>query len=141
MWGTGSNKMISICCTICEVQIACKFIDMLKIYCFARKNECTGSLLALHANNWLYGRIFHNSRIFLQNINLSDRIRFKTAQYCRFVSKFCQVELAYRCIEMLNKRKHAEQEVVGIELVTDVPPNHAARLLSTVTCQELEKVA
>ena len=31
----------------------------------------------------------HNNRIFLQNINISDRIRFKTAQYCRFVSKFC----------------------------------------------------
>ena len=61
---------------------------MLKIDCFARKNECTRVLLALHANNWLYGRIFHNSRIFLQNINISDQNRFKTAQYCRFVSKF-----------------------------------------------------
>ena len=29
-----------------------------------------------------------NSRISLQNINICDRIRFKTAQYCRFVSKF-----------------------------------------------------
>ena len=68
-----------------------KVYRKLKINCFARKNECTGVLLALHANNWLYGRIFHNSRIFLQNINISDRIRFKrikTAQYCRFVSKF-----------------------------------------------------
>ena len=70
-------------CTIC------KAIDMLKIDCFARKNQFTGALLAFHANIWLYGRIFHNSRIFLQNINISDRIRFKTAQYCWFVSKFC----------------------------------------------------
>ena len=69
-------------------KIACKFIGMLKIDCFARKNECTDALPALHTNNWLNGRIFHNSRIFLQNINIGDRIRFKTAQYCRFVSKF-----------------------------------------------------
>ena len=27
----------------------------------------------MHANIWLYGRMFHNSRIFLQNINISDR--------------------------------------------------------------------
>ena len=59
-----------------------KLIDMLKIDCFARKNQFTGALLALHAKNCLHGRIFHNSRIFLQNINISDRIRFKTAQYC-----------------------------------------------------------
>ena len=62
---------------------------MLKIDCFARKDQFTGALLAFHANIWLYGRIFHNSRIFLQNINIRDRIRFKTAQYCRSVSKFC----------------------------------------------------
>ena len=66
-----------------------KFIDMLKIDCFARKIQFTLALLALHANIWFYGRIFHNSRISLQNINISDRTRFKTAQYCRFVTKFC----------------------------------------------------
>ena len=65
-----------------------KFIDMLKIDCFTRKNECTGALLDLHAYHWLDGRIFHNSRIFLQNINISDRICLKTAQYFRFASKF-----------------------------------------------------
>ena len=107
MWWTGSNKMTSICCTICEEaqsSVYCtlwqyvrrkvhnmrgaNFIHMLKIYCFARKNECTGALLAMHANNWLRGGIFHNSRIFLQNISIGDRIHFKTAQYCWFVSKF-----------------------------------------------------
>ena len=68
--------MTSICCTIFEMQIACKFIDMLKIDhmlkidCFAKKNECTEALLALHTNNCLNGRIFHNSRMFLQNINI-----------------------------------------------------------------------
>ena len=166
---------------------------MLKIDRFARKNECTGALLALHANKWLYGAIFHNSRIFLQNINISDRIRFKTAQYCRFVSRFCLDELAYQCMEMLNSEQEevcwtrgsitsiptsiaprlccrvcaAFQSVsvclalqivqsaslhsfklvllvsvshwqsVGIELVTDVPLDRAASVLST--CQELEK--
>ena len=64
------------------------FIDMLKIDYFATHNDVPGCCLLLHANNWLHGRIFHNSRIFLQNINISDRIRFKTAQYCRFVLKF-----------------------------------------------------
>ena len=39
------------------MQIACKFIHMLKIDCFARKNECTWELLAFHANDRLYGRI------------------------------------------------------------------------------------
>ena len=43
--------MTSICCRICEMQIACKFIDMLKIDCFARKNESIEALLALNANN------------------------------------------------------------------------------------------
>ena len=57
----------------------------------------------MHANNWLYGRIFDN-RIFLQNINISDRIRFKTAQYCRFVSKFCSG---------MSVHGDAEQEVVS----------------------------
>ena len=44
--------MTSIYCTIFEMQIASKFIDMLKIDhilkidCFARKNECTEALLA-----------------------------------------------------------------------------------------------
>ena len=33
------NWMTSICCTIFEMQIACKFVDMLKINCFARKND------------------------------------------------------------------------------------------------------
>ena len=86
-------------CTICL-----KFINMLKIDCFARKNQFTGALFALHTNIWLYGRIFHNSSIFLQNINNSDRIRFKTAQYCRFVSKFCTGMSVYG---------DAEQEVVS----------------------------
>ena len=81
-----------------------KLIDMSKIDCFARKNSCTGVLLALHANNWLYGRLFHNSRIFLQNMNISDRIRFKTAQYCRFDSKFCTG---------MSVHGDAEQEVVS----------------------------
>ena len=63
--------MTSICCTIFEMQIACKFINMLKFKCFARKNERTEVLLAWHANNCLNGRIFHNSRIFLQNMNIS----------------------------------------------------------------------
>ena len=101
--------MTSICCTICQEQSLViihggKFIDMLKIDCFAGKNQFTGALLALHANIWLYGRIFHNSRIFLQNINISDRIRFKTAQYCRFVSKFCTG---------MSVHGDAEQEVVS----------------------------
>ena len=85
------------------MQIACKFIDMLKINCFVRKNECTQPLLALYPNNWLYGRVFHNSRIFLQKINIGDRNRLKTAQYCRLFRGF---ELAYQCMEMLNKRYH-----------------------------------
>ena len=34
-----------------------------------------------------------NGRIFLQNINISYRIRFKTAQYCQIVSI---------CFEVLN---------------------------------------
>ena len=72
-------------CTICDAQ---RLSICWKSIFFARQNECTGVLLALHANNWLYGRIFHNSRIFLQNINISNRIRFKRAQYSRFVSKF-----------------------------------------------------
>ena len=42
------------------------FIDNMKIDCFAWQNECTGALLALHANNRLNGTIFYNSRIFLQ---------------------------------------------------------------------------
>ena len=85
-------------CTIC------KAIDMLKIDCFARKNQFTGVLLALHANIWLYGRIFHNSRIFLQINNISDRVRFKTAQYSRFVSKLCTG---------MSVHGDAEQEVVS----------------------------
>ena len=61
--------------------LGAKFFNKLKLKnrLFARKNDCTGVLLALHANNLLYGRIFHNSRIFLQNIKISDRVRFKTA--------------------------------------------------------------
>ena len=34
--------------TICKMQIACKFINMLKIEYFARKKEST---VALHANH------------------------------------------------------------------------------------------
>ena len=71
-------------------------------------------LLALHANNWLYGRIFttagyfykyfttaifYNSSIFLQNINISDRIRQPN-----IVDSFRSFELACQCMEMLNKR-------------------------------------
>ena len=61
------------------------------------------ALFALHVNNWLYhdGRIFHNSRIFLQ----------KTTSAIGFVSKqpntvdmFRNFEVAYQCMEMLNKR-------------------------------------
>ena len=86
-----------------------KFIDMLKIDCFARKYQFNGALLALHANIWLYGRIFHNNRIFLQNINISDQIRSKQPNI-KFVQKqpnvdlFRSFELAYQCMEMLNKR-------------------------------------
>ena len=92
--------MTSISCTICKVQIACKFIDMLKIDCFARKNECIEELLALHANKWLYCRIFYNSRIFLQTINISDSKQPNT------VDLFRSFELAYQCIEVLNKRQY-----------------------------------
>ena len=159
------------------------FINMLKIDCFASKNECTGALLALHTINWLYSRIFHNCRICLQNINISYRIRFKTAQYCRFVSKFwtgmsmdgdaeqevvshpfppalplvcaaasvlpfnpCQCSSHYKfyslppCI-VLNLCfwfRPGISQSLGIEPVTDVPPDRAARVLSA--CQELEKV-
>ena len=45
----------------------------------------------------LHGRIFYNSRIISANINISDRIRFKTAKYGQFVSK---------CMKMLNKVSH-----------------------------------
>ena len=107
-------------CTIC------KAIDMLKIDCFARKNQFTGVLLALHANNWLYGRIFHNIGIFLQNINISDRIRFKTAQYCRFVSKFCTG---------MSVHGDAEQEVVSHPFPPALPIVCAASVLPFNPCQ------
>ena len=133
MWWTGSNKITSICHTICEMQIACKFIDMSKIDCSARKNECTQPLLALHANNWLNGRVFHNSRIFLQKININDRIRLKTAQYCRFVSKLWT---------SLSVHGDAEQEVAlhpfppALPLVcgASVCPSISVSVLSTTNC-------
>ena len=135
MWRTGSKKMNSICCTIyeeqslvywtvCEAQSAQyarrKFIDMLKIDCFARKNQFTGALLALHANIWLYGRIFHNNRIFLQNINNCDRIRFETAQYCSFVSKSWTG---------ISVHGDAEQEVVSHPFPPALPLVCAASVL------------
>ena len=125
--------MTSICCTICEMQIACKFIDMLKIDWFARKNECTEALLALHANNWLDCRIFHNSGTFLQNVDISNRFRFKTAQYCRFVSKL----LTGRAVH-----GDAEQEVVShpfppalpLVCAASVCPSIRVRVLHTTNC-------
>ena len=38
------------CFTIFEIQIACKLIYALKVDCLARKNECKGTLFALHTN-------------------------------------------------------------------------------------------
>ena len=99
---------------------------MLKIDCFARQNECTKVLLALHANNWLYGRIFHNSRIFLQNINISNRIRFVTAQYSRFVSKFWTG---------ISVHGDAEQEVVAHPFPPELPLLCAASVLPFNQCQ------
>ena len=94
--------MTSICCIIFEMQIACKFIDM--FCCTIRKNECTEALLAWHANNCLNGRIFHNSRIFLQNMNISDRFRLKTAQYFWFVLKLWTGISVHGEAELRNKR-------------------------------------
>ena len=47
------------CLTIFEMKLTCKLINILKIDCFARKIECTGTLLpacsaALHTNNLQY---------------------------------------------------------------------------------------
>ena len=87
------------------MQITCKFIDMLKIDhmlkidCFARKNECTEALFALHTNNCLNGIIFNISQQLLQNINIDF-----VSKQPNTVDLFRSFDLAYQCMEMLNKR-------------------------------------
>ena len=82
MWGAK--------CTICEEQSLS--ICRKSIFLQGKINVPARCLLCMQTFGCMpmYGRIFHNSRIFLQNINISDLIRFKTAQYCRFISKFCK---------------------------------------------------
>ena len=73
-----------------------------------------------------YFTIFHNSRIFLQNINISNRIRFVTAQYSRFVSKFWTG---------ISVHGDAEQEVVAHPFPPELPLLCAASVLPFNQCQ------
>ena len=102
--------MRSAKCTIRKVHN--KFIDMLKIDCFARKNQFTAALLCFAWKHLVVLQNIHNNRIFLQKINISDQTRFKTAQYCRFVSKFCTG---------LSVHGDAEQEVVSYPFPQALP--------------------
>ena len=105
MWGANFKALVY--CTVCTAQIAqyarwkvYKYVEN-RLFC---KKEWMYWVLALHAINWLYCRICHNCRIFLQNIDISDRLRFKSAQYCRFVWKFWTG---------MSVNGDAEQEVVS----------------------------
>ena len=109
MWGAKFSllhNMQGAKCTICELQILS--ICWKSIVLQGRMNVPASACFACNQQyfiiNWLYSRIFHNKRIFLQNINISDRIRFKTAQYCPFVSKFWTG---------ISVHGDAEQEVVS----------------------------
>ena len=74
----------------------------------------------------MHCRMFHNSRIFLQNINISDRIRFKTGQYCRFVSK---------CWTSMSFYGDAEKEFVSHPFPPALPHVCAASVLPFNQCQ------
>ena len=99
IWWTGSKNMTSICCreckeqrlvycTVCKAQSAqyarCKVYQCVENRLFC-KEECLYRGATCFACDQL--EIFHYCRIFLQNIDISDRLRFKSAQYCWFVWK------------------------------------------------------
>ena len=89
------HSMPSAKCTIYEYSSICWKPIVLR----GRMNVPGRCLLCMQTIGCM-SEYFTPGRIFLQKINISDRIRFKTAQYCRFVLKFA---LACQFMEMLKR--------------------------------------
>ena len=81
------------CLTIFEMKLTCKLINILKIDCFARKIECTGTLLpacsaALHTNNLQYisqqqDDFYQTSRSEIEFVSRQLGSKFWTACWCK----------------------------------------------------------
>ena len=97
------TRWLHFFCTICEMQIACNFINILRngsLYEFTNWLFCNkGPCLLCMQTTRCMAEYFTTAGYFLQNIIISYRICYSTTEYCRFVSTFC----AYQRIKMLNK--------------------------------------
>ena len=78
----------------------CKAIDMLKIDCFARKNQFTGALLAFHANIGCMAEYFTTAGYFYKTS--TSAIKFVSRQP-NTVDSFRSFALACTDMEMLKR--------------------------------------